>query len=389
MKKSMTSLGILIIALVVSTILCQPFAAPAAFSAPGPTVKTSSEKDKGSWKIEWDKTVEAAKKEGKVLIYSTPSNDIMRALAEVFEKKYGIKVEWISGRGEEWAQRMLSEKNAGIRAVDVIIAGGTITLTVVKPQGLLGKIDPLLILPEVIDPQAWITKGLPYTDKAHTSMPLVATFQRYVLRNTNMVKENEITSYKDLLNPKWKGKIVMNDPTVVGTANAFFGMLALDIWGIEESKNFMRQLVRQEPVITRDRRLQVEWVARGKYALSLATNLENAIEFINMAAPVAFCKVKEGGKVGSGAGGLSVPEIPAHPNASKVFVNWILSKEGQSVFVKAYGSPGVRKDAPREGISPQLFPDPDEKFYDDTEESILYRGEMTKIAKDIFAPLFK
>ncbi len=344
---------------------------------------------KVDWEVKWDETVAAAKKEGKLLIYSTPSGDIIRALASAFEKKYGIKVEWVSGRGEEWAQRMIAEKNAGIKAVDVIIAGGTITLTVVKPAGLLGRIDPLLILPEVTNPQAWITKGLPYTDKAHTSMPLVATYQRYVLRNTNMVKENEMTSYKDLLHPKWKGKIVMNDPTVVGTANAFFGLLALDVWGLEETKEFMRQLVKQEPVITRDRRLQVEWVARGKYALSLATNLENAIEFINLAAPVAFCKVKEGGKVGSGAGGLSVPEMPAHPNASKVFVNWLLSKEGQSVFVKVYGSPGVRKDAPREGIPPQMFPDPDEKFYDDTEESILHRGEMTKIAKEIFAPLFK
>ncbi len=338
---------------------------------------------------EWNKVIEAAKKEGKVAIYSTPSGDILRALAGAFEKKYGIKVEWVNGRGEELAQRMQTEKTAGIKTVDVIMSGGTSTQTVMKPLGLLGKLDTILVLPEVIDPQVWINKRVPYLDKEHTGLAMLATFQRYVVRNTTLVRDNEIGSYKDLLNPKWKGKITVNDPTVAGTASTFFTMLALNVWGIEETKEFMRQFVKQEPVITRDRRLQAEWVARGKYALSVATNLENVIDFIKLGSPITDCKVKEGGLVGPGAGGLAVPASPAHPNASKVFVNWLLTKEGHAVFVKAYGSPGTRKDAPREGIPPQMYPDPDETFYEDTEETILYRDGMTKTAKEIFAPLFK
>ena len=93
--------------------------------------------------------------------------------------------------------------------------------------------------------------------------------------------------------------------------------------------------------------------------------------------------------VGPGAGGLAVPLSPAHPHASKVFVNWLLSKEGHSIFVKAYGSPGIRKDAPREGIPAQMFPEADEKIYQDNEDSILYRTKMFKIAKETFAPLLK
>ena len=181
----------------------------------------------------------------------------------------------------------------------------------------------------------------------------------------------------------------MNDPTITGTGNAFFNMLAFNVWGVEGTKDFMRQLVKQEPVITRDRRLQAEWVARGKHAISIATNLENAIEFMNLGSPIKFAKVKEGGVIGSGAGGLSVPEVPAHPNASKVFINWILSKEGHAVFVKSYGSPGSRTDAPREGIPPQLFAEPDEKFFEETEEGILARPEMMKLARKIFAPVLK
>ena len=64
-------------------------------------------------------------------------------------------------------------------------------------------------------------------------------------------------------------------------------------------------------------------------------------------------------------------------------------KEGQAIFSKSNGSPGVRKDVPREGIPPQMFPDPGEVFFGDTEESILFRDEVAKISKEILAPLFK
>ncbi len=376
-------------ALIGLIVLCQLFTAPEAASAAAPAVKAPAEKAKSTWEAEWNRVVEAAKKEGKVMIFSTPSGDVIRDLASAFEKKYGIKVEWVNGRGEELTQRMQTEKTAGIRTVDVVMSGDATTLTVLKPLGLLGKIGTQLLLPEVLDPQAWIAKRVPYYDKDQTGIAMLATPQRYVLRNTAMVNDHEITSYKDLLNPKWKGKITMNDPTVTGTGNAFFTMLAFDVWGVEGTREFMRQLVKQEPAITRDRRLQAEWVARGKHAVSIATNFENAIEFINLGAPLAFAKVKEGGKIGSGAGGLSVPEAPVHPNAAKVFINWILSKEGHAAFIKTYGSPGSRKDAPREGIPPQMFTEPDEKFYEESEESILFRTEMMKTAREIFAPILK
>ena len=151
--KKLTSL--LMIALFELIILCQPLTLSIAFSAPATAAKGSAEKGKGAWEVEWNRAVEAAKKEGKVLVYSTPSGDIIRALAGPFEKKYGIKVEWINGRGEELTQRMQTEKTAGIKAVDVVISGGTSTKTVMKPLGLLGRLDSELILPEVNKPEVW------------------------------------------------------------------------------------------------------------------------------------------------------------------------------------------------------------------------------------------
>ncbi|MDZ4247268.1 MAG: extracellular solute-binding protein, partial [Dehalococcoidia bacterium] len=384
MKKSPVNL--IVLAVMLFTLIgfaCKPASTPApappsvATKAPAapttaPTVMPT-EKPKPDWEVEWEKTLAAAKQEGTLMIYSTPSGDIIRALADAFEKKYGIKVEFVNGRGEELTQRLQAEKSAGLKVADIIMSGGTTTQTVMKPRGLLGKLDAAFILPDVKDPKSWIGDQVPWMDKDHTGFSVLATFQQYVLVNTTTVPQNEITSYKDLLNPKYKGQIVINDPTVTGTGNAFFNMLALDVWTLEETKEFMRKFVEQEPAVTRDRRVQGEWVARGNYPISVATNMETAIDFIRLGSPIAFAKIKEGGKVGPGAGGLSIAVEPAHPNAAKIYINWFLSSEGHSVFVKTYGSPGSRKDAPTEGIPPEMIAGPGDKFYLDTEESILYR----------------
>ncbi|MDP2719770.1 MAG: extracellular solute-binding protein [Dehalococcoidia bacterium] len=378
---------VLLTALLIAS--CQPQATPAPVVTARPTVTAPTEKPKPAWEVEWEQAVAEAKKEGTVLIYSTPSGDIIRGLAAAFEKKYGIKVEWVNGRGEELTQRIQAEKSAGINAVDVIMSGGTTTQTVMKPRGLLGKLDVLLLLPEVTDPKAWSGDAIPYVDKDHTYIAMLATFQRYAMINTDLAKKEEITSYMDLLNPKWKGKMVINDPTVTGTGNAFFNFLAVDVWDLERTKDFMRKFVAQEPAVTRDRRLQGEWVAKGKYAISVATNMETAIEFIKLGSPVAFADVVEGGKIGAGAGGLAVPVKAGHPNASKVFVNWILSTEGHGVFVSTYGSPGSRKDFPQAGIPPEMIAKPGERAIGENEEETLHRAVMGNIAKEIFAPLLK
>src|SRR3990167_8066118 len=83
--------------------------------------------------------------------------------------------------------------------------------------------------------------------------------------NTEHVNQDEVKSYYDLLNPKWKGKIVMSDPTINGTGGSAFAVLGFQLLNLD----FFRQLSRQELMITRDERLMVDWVAKGKYAMVL------------------------------------------------------------------------------------------------------------------------
>ncbi len=356
---------------------------------PGPPQAAPIGPAKGGPEAQWQALVAAAKEEGKLTLYTTSNATVINGVAVPFKQKYGIEIESVIGRGEELARRLQSEQTAGIFLADVVIAGGTTGLVTMKPQGLLDPLRPQLVLPEVTDPKVWRPGVVPFVDKDGYSLAMIATAQRYVTRNTDLVKDGEIKSYKDLLDPKWKGKIVSNDPSISGTGSAMYTFLGFDVWGLEPTLDYMRQMIKQEPAFTRDTRLQVEWVARGKYPIGMATLLEQTQEFIRLGSPISQLKVIEGVKLGSGAGGLHIAHKRPHPNATQVFVNWLLTKEGQAAFVKGFGNPSARIDGPTEGIAPDLFAAPDEKVYPDTEEGTLARAVMMEHAKNIFGPLLK
>lgn len=367
-------------------ISCAPASGPGP--APAAATKAAPSSGKPAWQEKWDKTVAAAKSEGMVLSYSILAVDSRKLLSEAFNARFGITLEFVGGLGPELTSRLTRERDAGIFNADAITAGGTTLTQVMKPIGLLGAVEPLLVLPEVTDPKVWRGGGFPFLDKDKTTIAMIGTRMRYILRNTEMVKENEITSYKDILKPEWKGKIVMADPTVPG-AGSSFPAIVIQVYGMDGAKDFFRQLVKQEPVVTRDWRQMVEWVARGKYPIGLAPNPEQTASFLNAGAPIATVKVVEGAKIGTVSGALGVPARVAHPNASIVFINWLLSKEGQEVFVKGLGSPSRRVDASTAGISPLFIPEPGEKYIYEDEEHFNFQSAVLPISKEIFGPLLK
>lgn len=374
------------ITIFLSAIACSRGEVPVAGPKGSPTPATA---EKLSWQAEWEKTLAAAKQEGEVMIYTTLGGETRADLTRTFREKFGISLEFVTGRGEELAQRLFTERRAGLFGADVILGGGTTLVVVMKPEGVLESVEPLLFLPEVVDPKAWQGNKMPFADKDKTAFGMIAAVQRYVLRNTDMVKEGEITSYNDLLNPKWKGKMVMRDPTITGTGSAMLAHMAAELWDMEKTRQWMREMVKQEPVITRDARMQVEWVARGRYPVGIATRIEDTAAFIREGAPLATVKLREGVKVGPGSGALGVPSRRPHPNATKLFVNWLLTREGQTVFVKGFGNPSARMDVPFTG-PPAIFAlDPGEKIFLEEEEEILLREKMMEVGREIFGPLMK
>ncbi|MDP2718568.1 MAG: substrate-binding domain-containing protein, partial [Dehalococcoidia bacterium] len=192
----------------------------------------------------------------------------------------------------------------------------------------------------------------------------------------------------DLLEPKWKGKLVINDPTTPGAGASFVAFLVRS-WGEEETKAYLRKLVTQDLVMTRDWRQQIEWVAKGKYYIAIAPNPDNVTQFMNVGAPISPLRAKEGGVKQTVSAGLSLPKDPPHPNARTIFVNWLLSKEGMTALQKGFGQPTSRVDISLEGVNPIFLPGPGDKVLPEVEEHFTIQAKMFPAVREIFASLMQ
>ncbi len=146
----------------------------------------------------------------------------------------------------------------------------------------------------------------------------------------------------------------------------------------------MQDLLKQQPVITRDERMLTEWVARGKNPVGIGPSPAIPTEFIKMGAPVAFADMKEPRLLTPGYGILSAFKDPPNPNAAKLFVNWLLSKEGSSVFAPALGYPPTRVDVSTEDFLPPLVPRKDDVDVYNKYDFVALKTEMMKKAEEIF-----
>ncbi len=384
MKKMWTSRVVSVVVLLGLGSVCQLLTVSDALAAPQPAVKAPTKQESGpSGAMEWDKTVQAAKKEGKVVIYTTLATDARMALSKAFKDKYGIDAEWVAGRGAETTEKFFAERRGGIYSGDLFIIGGVTPIVSLKPAGVLEPLKPLLVLPEVTNPKAWWGGSLWFADNArsYVSSPILTTAQ-YLIANTAMVKKGEITSYRDLLQPKWKGKIAMNDPTTVGAGARWFACVSEKIMGVD----YMRELAKQDIVVTRDQRLQMEWISKGKYPILIGPQPTIAAEFITAGAPLMSIEVSEGSWLGGGAGLAAYVNKAPHPNAAKVFLNWFHTKEGQTVYGRISLAESARLDVPNDYLDPAARRKPNVKYFISEDEDFMLKfSELMKSARQIFA----
>ncbi len=295
---------------------------------------------------EWDKVLAAAKKEGTVAVIGPAGSKIRDTLTQNFEKKYGIKVEYFSGRGSTIGPKLKAERGAGQFLWDVFIGGTTTALSVTIPGGMIDPIEPALILPEVKDPKKWRGGGIEYVDAGKRVLIMTLTQRGTLVVNPKVVKPESITSYKDLLAPKFKQKIVLDDPTMAGPGQATFDFFYMHP---ALGPNFIRELAKQEPTVLRDWSQELEGVAREKYLVSVGLFDIFTEERIKAGVPAAIIdprKIKEGSDIGCVDGALTTFNRAPHPNAAKVYINWLLSKEGQTEFAHENGNTSSRLDVP-------------------------------------------
>lgn len=384
--KNISRIVIFTSVLLLLLVSCAPGAlpdkTPLPISSPTPQPGVPSSAD---WRADWEKSLVAARKEGRLSVHTGGTSASTRdTMVKVIREKFGIEMEFLSGRAGELAQKVLSERRAGLYLVDINIRGPVTALNVLKPAGALDPLEPLLFLPEVLDSKVWLGNSLNWVDKEHYALYFLAYPSGQLGFNTNMVRADEINSWRDLLNPKWKGKMLLQDPTLTGTR--WFQVMYSSIMGVE----YLRELAKNEPVIMRDQRLMVEWLARGKYPLLIDPPTAEFEEFFKLGTPIHQKTPKEGGYITGGAGGLTLFNKAPHPNATKVFINWLLTKEGQTVFSQASGSPSSRLDVTTEFINPWSLREPGIQYRDVRSEEVVMQGiDYLETAKQVFGQLIK
>jgi iron(III) transport system substrate-binding protein len=282
---------------------------------------------------EWDKIVEAAKKEGKVVASIPPTPELRKLMEIAFSRRYGIATEFVPARGGAVVQRIVSEAKAGVQYFDLHIGGTESVITAILPENILDPIEGYLILPEVRDPKNW-WGGHIYIDNAKRYVYNFAAYQTVSLwSDGNQYKPSEFKSFDDLLHPKLVGKIGISDPRTPGSGSSMWSYMHYI-----KGEEYLRKLVAQKLFITRDLRLLAENLARGKIAVTSGIGYSEFQPFIKANLPVVPLPVpKEGLYVSGGYGHLTVLKNLPHPNATKVFVNWLLSRDGQEVFARGMG----------------------------------------------------
>lgn len=341
---------------------------------------------KASWEQEWERSVKAAQREGIMVAHTGYSAETLRAISSAFKQKYSLETEFISGRGAELRARFFNERRAGIFNIDLLFRGASGMVADQKPAKALDPLEPLLLLPEVVDPKVWWGGQLNWIDDEHLIYGYFAYPSGELAINTSFVDYEEIKAWKDLLAPRWKGKISLNDPTTSGSGNSWFASMSQDIL----SMDYMRQLAKQEPVILRDLRLQAEWIANGKYPLAIAHGSAVIPEFVRVGVPIKEKILAEGAYITAGFGAISLVNKAPHPNAAKVFVNWVLSREGQTLISKVQGNQSARLDVPTDHLPAISVRQEGVKYADSrSEKAQIEQIQSIDAAKEVFGFLMR
>ncbi|MBI4333459.1 MAG: extracellular solute-binding protein [Chloroflexi bacterium] len=334
-----------------------------------------------TWQQQWDSVVAGARKEGVVAItasWSPPTRDnVIRA----FKEKYGISVEVSTGGSAQLGQKVLAERRAGIFNYDATVQGTNFGINLMKPVDAFDPAEPALILQEIKDPKAWLGGEFPWFDRARTMIPFFARLDTNLSVNTSLVKPGEITAYKDVLDPKWKGKIILRDPTTVGTGSGWFRENGKDL-----GTDFMRALVKQELIFSENDRQCVEWLARGKGSILIAGSADQLTFFMKEGSPVEIIDARDSRTFSPSSGIVSLVNRAPHPNAARLFINWILTREGQTLLTKTEGLPSRRLDVPTDHILPVLMLRQDRKYREYTEDDVAGDADAQIRSKEIFGP---
>ena len=328
---------------------------------------------------EWAKTMKAARAEGSVAVAGPPQ--LAAQLSKAFARDTGIKLNYLAGPARATASRVSREVRAKNVTIDAVLTGMA-ELSLVK-QGYFEAIPAKLMLHSVTDPQNWKDGKLKFDDNANQYMLQTHQYRSSVPFYNPKVAQ-EFTSWRVLLQPKFKNKIVAYDPRTGGPGQAVSTYI-VHTFGLDF---FKKLYVGQSVTYSLDPNQMAEWVVRGTKYVALGMTTPSYLKFKNAGVDTIAPADPEDGP-GTLTGGYSVIILPKgspHPNAQTVFVNWYASEPGQAAFSRAFHVPSLRTDVHVKGIPDYVVPKPGKNYQEQYNEEWSTSGK-SKIRKEVLEAL--
>ena len=276
--------------------------------------------------------LDGAKKEGEVVLYSgIIVNQALRPIADAFSKKYPfLKLTYVRADSEEIVPKLQAEEHAGKVIADLVEATGAGEEAIGA-----GLVQPFT---------SPVLKEYPekYHDPRNLWMPTRLSYFG-IAYNTKLVPKDTLPkTYEELLDPKWRGKIVW-PVGATSSANLFLTNLRI-AWGEDKAMDYFKKLAQQKLINfgSGTARTLVDRVLAGEYPMALAIYAHHPLISKAKGAPVDTLLLDP---VASAAGGMVVPKNLRHPYATMLLVDFLLSKEGQGILAKAEYFP-ARPDVP-------------------------------------------
>ena len=258
--------------------------------------------------------IEAAKKEGKVILYGTVVPQAMESIFNSFEKKYGIKVDYWRASGNGVAERAVNEWRAGRPGYDVVEGNPGLNLAL-KTEGALAKYIP--------PSSEKFAEQFKDKDSQMTAWRLIPIS---ILYNMDSVKAaDRPRSLDDLIDPKWKGKISIPNPTQHAETAQFF-------WNLQKFRgdkwlDFVKALAKQEPHLVESFAPVPNALIRGEAQVGLGY-----IKYLKQyKGPLAYVLLD---KHLTELNVMSVGSKAANPNAARLYIEFICSAEGQKLVAE-------------------------------------------------------
>jgi iron(III) transport system substrate-binding protein len=316
-------------------------------------------------KPSWDDIVAGAGKEGSVTVISVGAESIRTDLTEGFKKRYPqINVDFALMPPSEPTPKLMTEFSAKKVSTDVTLVGVNGYLPLMD-AGALDDVHSYLVGPD-LDESKELNGKWHFADNAGQYMLVFSAYVKLAWAYTaDKVDGSQFKTWKDMVDPKWKGKIVMGDVTTPGAGSA---MAAYWYLSPELGKPFVDQFFKSQDVkFSRDDTQMVNAVGHGESLIGIGISDTILANDLAKGLPIKVqpaATLLEKPYVTAGTGVLAVPKGAPHPNAAKVYIDWLLSAEGQGLWSKSTGVPSFRQDAPHEGVLDVMVPKPGKEYFD-------------------------